>query len=63
MDINAPAEATIEAMVFRAKPKPRFFPRILWKMIRSIEMRMSTGEKRITGEWEDKGVVSWTKLV
>ena len=60
MEINVPVEATIEAMVFKARPKPKYIPRFIWRIIRWIEMRLKR-KKGITGGWKDQGVISYTK--
>lgn len=62
METKLPVEATIEAMIFRSNKKPKYFPIILWKLIRKVEIRFKRS-KGITGKWEDKGEISFAKTV
>ncbi len=49
--VNAPLESVIEARIFRIKPKPRFVPYKLWRLLARTRLR-------IFGKWEDKGIIS-----
>ncbi len=54
-EINVPIEATVEAKVFRLKPKPRLIPYRLWRLLAKTRLR-------IFGKWEDMGLLTRVDL-